>query len=110
MYFEQIWRGVCAERQELALFVHFQANLEGSLCGKTRTGSVCAFSDKYGAEFVRKEKTGGIARELEWEGSKRRNIAELVGYKDSGGEMVRKVEFETVQGSAPTTCLRAVIP
>ena len=52
---------------------------------------------------MRKEKTGGTARELEREGSKRRNIAELVGYKDSGREMVRKVEFETAQGSAPTT-------
>ena len=50
---------------------------------------------------MRKEKTGGTARELEREGSKRQNIAELVGYKNSRGEMARKVEFETVQGSAP---------
>ena len=86
--------------------MHFQANLEGSLCGKTRTGSVCAFSEKYGAEFVRKEKTGGTPLKLEREGSKIRNIAELVGYKDSGGETVRKVEFETAQGSAPTISVR----
>ena len=86
--------------------MHFQANLEGSLCGKTRSGSVCIFSGKSGAEIVRKEKTGGTARELEREGSKRRNIAELVGYKDSGGEMVRKVEFKTAQGSAPTISVR----
>ena len=37
--------------------MHFQANLEGSLWGKTRTGSVCTFSGKSGAEFARKEKT-----------------------------------------------------
>ena len=86
--------------------MHFQANLEGSLCGKTRTGSVCAFSGKSGAEFVRKEKTGGTPQELEREGSKRRNITELVGYKDSGGELVKKVEFETTQGSAPTISVR----
>ena len=36
------------------------------------------------------------------EGDKRQSIAELVGYKKSGGDMVRKVEFETVMGSAPT--------
>ena len=89
--------------------MHFQANLEGSLCGKTRTGSVCAFSGKYGAEFVRKEKTGGTARELEREGSKRQNIAELVGYKDSGGELVRKVKFETAQGFTPTISVRCTI-
>ena len=63
----------------------FQANLEGSLRGKTE-----------------KTKTRGPARKFEGEGSKRRNIAELVGYKNSGGEMVRKVEFKNVQGSAPT--------
>ena len=80
--FRKMWRGVCAERQKLALSVHFQANLEGSLCGKT--------------------KTGGTARELEQEGLKRQNIVELVGCSDSGGEMERKVEFKTVQGSAPT--------
>ena len=73
----------CASR-ELALFVHFQANLERSLCGKRKL------------EVLR-----GSWR-LEREGSKRRNIAELVGHKDSGGEMVKKVEFETAQGSAPT--------
>ena len=60
----------------------FQANLEGSLRRKTETG--------------------GTARKLKGEGSKSRNIAELVGYKDSGGERVRELEFETVQGSAPT--------
>ena len=76
------------------------------MCRKTRTGSVCAFSGKSGAEFVRKEKTGGTARDLEREGSKRRNIVKLVGYNDSGGEMVRKVEFETAQGSAPTISVR----
>ena len=80
--------------------------MEGSLCGKTKTGSVCAFSGKSGAEFVRKEKTGGTARELEREGSKRQQVAEMVGYKDSGGEMVRKVEFETAQGSALTISVR----
>ena len=47
-------------------------------------------------------------RKLEEEGSKRRNIAELVGYKDSGGEMVRKVKFEAVQGSAPTISVRCL--
>ena len=86
--------------------MNFQANLEGSLCGKTRTGSVCAFSGKSGAEFVRKEKTGGTAWELEREGSKRQNITGLMGYKDSGGEVARKVEFETAQGSAPTISVR----
>ena len=37
--------------------MHFQENLEGSLWGKTRTGSVCTFSGKSGAEFARKEKS-----------------------------------------------------
>ena len=55
---------------------------------------------------MRKEKTGGTAQELEREGSKRQNITDLVGYKDSGGELVRKVEFETAQGSAPTFSVR----
>ena len=86
--------------------MNFQANLQGSLRGKTRNGSVCVFSGKSGAEFVRKEKTGGTAQELEREGSKRQNITDLVGYKDSGGELVRKVEFETAQGSAPTFSVR----
>ena len=67
---------------ERDLYLCVQANLEGSLRGKT--------------------KTGATARKLEQEGSKKQNIAELAGYKDSEGEMVRKVEFETVQGSAPT--------
>ena len=60
----------------------FQANLERSLRGKT--------------------KTGGTARKLEQKGSKRQNIAESVGYNDYGGEMAGKVEFETTQGSAST--------
>ena len=64
----------------------FQANLEGSLRGKT--------------------KTQGTAGKLEREGSKRGNIAELVGHRNSGGEMVRKVDFETVQGSAPIISVR----
>ena len=67
-------------------FVHFQANLEGSLLGKT--------------------KTWGSARKLDRKGSKRQNIAELVGHNESGGEMVRKVEFKTVQGSDPIISVR----
>ena len=51
-------------------------------------------------------KTGGNARKLERKGSKRRSIAELVGYSESGGEMVRKVKFKTVQGSVPTISVR----
>ena len=66
--------------------MYFRANLEGSLHGKT--------------------KTGGTAWELEWEGSKRQNIAESVGYKDSGGEMARKAEFETVEGSTRPISVR----
>ena len=56
----------------------FQANLEGSLRGKT--------------------KTGGTAGKLEREGPKRRNIAELVGYKDSGGECRGKSNFRPCKG------------
>ena len=33
------------------------------------------------------------ARGLERNGTKRRNIADLAGYKKSGGEMVKKVKF-----------------
>ena len=54
------------------------------------------------AERRGKMKTGGPVRKLEVGVSKRRNIAELVGYKNSGREMARKLEFKAVQGSAPT--------
>ena len=74
--FRQIWRGVCGERPELALFVHFQANLERSLRGKRKLS-----------------KTRRTARGLERKGTKRQNIADLAGYKEIGGEMVRKVKF-----------------
>ena len=69
------------------LFVYFQANLEGSLHGKT--------------------KTRGVARELKREGSKRRNIAELLGYEDSGGEMVRKTRIRA-RARVRSNFLRAV--
>ena len=50
----------------------------------------------------KKSGTRRTARGLERKGTKRRNIAELVGYKESGGDVARKVEFETVMRSAPT--------
>ena len=53
-----------------------------------------------------KTKNKGTARELERKRSKRRKIAELVGGKDSGGEMERKIEIGSVQGSAPTSSVR----
>ena len=70
----------------------FQANLEGSLRGKTRKD---AERQKWRSCA---EVGGGV--------SKRQNIAELVGYEDFGGEMMRKVKFETVQGSAPTISVK----
>ena len=54
----------------------------------------------------KKSGTRRTARGLERKGTKRRSIAELVGYKKSGGDMARKVKFETVMGSAPTISVR----
>ena len=45
----------------------------------------------------KKSGTRRTARGLEWKGTKRRNIVELVRYKESGGDMVRKVEFVRVE-------------
>ena len=53
-----------------------------------------------------KSGTGHTARGLEQKGTKRQNIAELVGYKESGGEMARKIKFKTVLRSAPTISVR----
>ena len=77
----------------------------GSYGGKVSGGEIV----RSGAEFGRgrtKDESKGTARELERERSKRRNIAELVGGKDSGGEMERKIEIGSVQGSAPTSSVR----
>ena len=75
--------------------------------------SFCVFSDKSGGEIARnvaridrRQKSWRCCAVVGAGAVKRQNIAELVGYKDSGGEMVRKVEFETVQGSAPTISVR----
>ena len=54
-----------------------------------------------------KTKTRGVARELKREGSKRRNIAELLGYEDSGGEMVRKTRIRA-RARVRSNFLRAV--
>ena len=70
--------------------------LEGRLCGVARSL----------AGGGQKTKSKGTARELERERSKRRKIAELVGVKDSGGEMERKIKIGSVQGSAPTSSVR----
>ena len=117
--------------------MHFQANLEGSLWGKTRTGSVCTFSGKSEAELAgKKSEIRRTAQGLELPGvdlermvaevcrgqkkeqnstycagvgverRKKTNIAELAGYKKSGGEMVRKVKFWSVMRSAPTISVR----
>ena len=48
--------------------MHFQENVEGSLCGKTKLAPSVHFSGKSGGEFVWKTKTGGTAWELEREG------------------------------------------
>ena len=58
------------------------------------------------AEGRKKSGTQLTARGLERKGTKRRNITELVGYKESGGDVVREVEFETVMRSAPTISVR----
>ena len=94
--FRQIWRGVCGERPELALFVHVQANLERSLRGKRKLSETRAgvgADDRGRLQGGEKSKIRHTARELERKDPKRRNIADLAGYKKSGGEMVRKVEF-----------------
>ena len=77
------------------------------LCLKVANkSSFCVFSGKSGGEIERNREKPSTARELERERSKRRKIAELVGGKDSGGEMERKIEIGSVQGSAPTYSVR----
>ena len=88
--------------------MHFQANLEGSLCGKTKTGSICALSGKSGGEFVRKDKNwmhcagvgaGGIKK------TKCHGIGGIQGFWRRNGEESRIQDRARVRSNY----LRAVI-
>ena len=75
--------------------MHFQANLEGSLWGKTRTGSVCTFSGKSEAELVgKKSEIRRTAQGLELPGvDLERMVAEVCrGQK-------KRAKFDVLRGS-----------
>ena len=65
--FRQIWRGVCGERPELALFVHFSGKSEAELAGK-------------------KSKIRRTARELEWKDAKRQISRSWRGIRNLEGK------------------------
>ena len=70
--------------------------------------SICVFSGKCGGEFARKDKNWRYCVGVGAGGVKKTKYCGVGGVQESGGEMARKVEFKTVQGSAPTISVRCL--